>query len=223
MGARIRKVGKGGLRFRRALSVDWEIEQLTPENIVGSEGTIVQSTVFGDPYSSDARGPISILGLDFPYFKNLPTVGLEASTGIVHKISDGPFFKQRDSNLPPEIKSLISLGAWTNNLPPGESLNLQVAGLTPDNVYQIRCIFADGKNKTSPSIALEPGNHVFTYDRQSGCVAVGTFTAPTEEITIKIVSMAAEPPHINAMVLRNIDINPRIVLSQLRTIAGPKP
>lgn len=224
MTARFRnREGSGGLRFRRSLAINWTIEpNVTSESVVGKEGDLIHAIVFGDPYASFLCGPIALDETNFSYYKLAAHCDLQSSLRE-HKLVDGPFFKPRESSQAPELKALSSLGAWVNNLPMGSSLILSVTNLVPDNVYQIRCMFIDGKNKVSPKFILEPGNYEVEYDRQKGCVVVGEFTAPSDKISIKITSTTNEPPHINAMTMRIIDNNPRVVLSGLRTIAGLKP
>lgn len=219
--ARLRKIGNGGLKFKRSLSIDWATVDLSPENLVGSDGILVHAITFGDPYASNTRGPISILNISFCFFKTLSNINLTSSTGRIHKIIDGPFFKLYDQTLD-NFKSLMSLGAMTNNLPQEEWLDLTIKNLTPDKVYQINCAFFDEKKKASPLVTLNPGDHQIAYDRQQGCIAIGVFTAPTEEITIKISSLSIESPHINALVLREIGDNPRTTASRIKTIAGLK-
>jgi len=221
--ARIRKSeGLGGLRFRRNLAIDWEVEQaLSAETIIGDGGDLIHAIVFGDPYSSDAKGPISLLEIPFMYFKS-SAVSLETSAGNKHKIVDGPFFKSKVSDQSDNFKSLISLGAWSTNLPADCHLDLVVKNLVPDNVYQIRCVFIDGKNKVSPRLFLGPGNHEINYDRGQGVVAVGTFIAPDASVNIRIASGSTEPPHINAVVLRQTGYSPRTTITGLRTIYGSK-
>jgi hypothetical protein len=220
--ARIRKSdGPGGLKFKRNLAIDWLVEtELTVERVVGSDGDLICAVSFGDPCSSDTKGPISILETPFQYYQLSPDVFLESSTGNKHKLVDGPFFKLSKSDLTNELKSLASLGAWSFNLPPDCHLNLVLKNLVSDGVYQIRCMFIDGKNKVSPKLFLGPENHEINYDRQSGCIAVGTFTSPTTETIIKIASTTTTPPHINAVVLRRIGYNPRVGISGLRTISS---
>ncbi len=224
---RIRKAGNadssGGLKFRRNLNIDWSIEtELTSDTIVGNEGALVQAITFGDPYSSDARGPISIADVQFQYFKLLKNVNLESSSGLAHKVVDGPFFKLRESNFTPAVNSLASLGAWVNNLPSSSHLNMTIGELVPDGVYQVRCIFVDGKNKVSPKLFLGTEGYEINYNRQKGCVVAGIFTANDRSITIRIASKTIEPPHINAVVLRRIGYNPRTTASLLRTISDLK-
>lgn len=222
--ARIRKSDvSGGLKFKRNLTIDWLIEtELKAETLVGSDGDLVYAISFGDPYSSDIKGPISVLETPFQYYRSSSDISLESSTGNRHKLTDGPFFKLLKSNLTNELKSLASLGAWNDNLPPDCHLNLTLKNLVSDGVYQIRCMFIDGKNKVSPRLFLGPGNHEINYDRPAGCIAVGTFTAPEIETIIRIASGSEAPPHINAIVLRRVGHNPRVGISRLRTIFSSK-
>jgi len=219
--ARLRKTGNGGLKFKRSLSIDWVTADLSPENLVGSDGILVHAIIFGDPYASNIKGPISILDISFCFFKTSSNINLASSTGRTHKIVDGPFFRLYDQTID-NFKSLMSLGATAHNLPQEEWLDLTIKNLKPDKVYQINCAFFDEKNKVSPLITLNPGNHQIAYDRQQGCIAIGVFTAPTEEITIKISSLSIESPHINALVIREIGDNPRVVISRIKTIAHLK-
>lgn len=224
MTARIRNSnnGTGSFKLKRSLVIDWTTEKsLTPETLVGNDGELDRAIIFGDPYSSETKGPITILKASFLYFRN-SDVDLETSAGNQHKIVDGPFFKSKENNLPEELRSIASLGAWNNNLPANCHLILTIENLVPDNVYQIRCMFIDGKNKASPKLLLDPGNHEINYDRQHGVMAVGTFTSPDKKARIKIASGLGEAPHINAIVLRRVGYNPRATIAGLRTIYDSK-
>jgi len=215
--------GSGGLRFKRNLTIKWTVEQnVSAESIIGTNGKLVHAITFGDPYASPLQGPIILEETCFTYYKLTKHCNLQSSLRDC-KIVDGPFFKSKESEqINSEIKALSACGAWADNLPSDSFLTLNITNLIPDNVYEIRCMFVDGKNKVSPRFILDPGNYEVEYDRQNGCIVIGKFTAPTDQISIKIKSTTNQPPHINAMTMRTIDNNPRVTLSELRTIVASK-
>lgn len=200
-----------GIKLRRNLSIEWYNEELIETNILKINGDFNRAITFGDPNIVNPQSHISFSNINFNSFKLNNLTSLESSTGKLHKVIDGPFFNLKSNTLThtEDFFNLTTLGSWIPNLPPSEALLLKVSELTPDNVYQIRCIFFNGKNKGTSKVILTPDHHELEINNTTGIIAIGTFIAPIESIIIQIRSEDSKPPFINAMTLHTIGKNSR--------------
>ena len=196
-------VSKGGLKFRRNLSIEWNSVLLSSENILGSEGKLEKAIIFGDPHAINSSSAIQ--DVEFSYYATC-SANVVSSTGRQHKAVNGPFFKSGYPSLSEEEQKLFSLGSWIPNLPTEGSMFVELDDLTPDVVYEIRCIFADEKCKGSNKMLLLPGEHEFG----GGNIVIGRFTAPEKLVKIEIKSLDNRQPYINSIIVRSVDYAARI-------------
>lgn len=209
MGARIRNVSGGSIKFRRKLNIKWELEEITSESsVIGDDGTVEKAIAFGDPLTL-TKDPLILNDTEFFYFRREGSTSISSSTGRLHKVVDGPFFKSfNQSDISERSKILTSLGAWIPNLPNEEELIVKVDDIAADGVYEIRCIFSDGKSVGSKDISINSGERlVLPFD--GGTVLKGQFISPESSLKLAIKSNDQLPPFINAIVMKRLGHTPR--------------
>jgi hypothetical protein len=210
---RFRRSGAGGgLKLRRKLAVDWRIEGDVEEaSAPGGEGIVALAVAFGDPRAVGA-GALELGGVGLQPWGRVDEVDLRASTRLGGDVVDGPFFGPRNA---------LGLGAWVPNLPSGESLHVDLSGLTPDEVYQVRFVFHDAKGRGTGAPTVSPGEFRAELVPGRVSVVVGTFVAPTDRATLTIGSADGRPPFVNAMVLRRVGSQPRARIQWAGGLGGP--
>ena len=211
MGARIRNVSGGSIKFRRKLSIAWDSEEINSEySILGDDGILEKAIIFGDT-STLTNDPIILNDVEFTYFKR-GAASITSSTGRLHKVVDGPFFKSINQNeISPSLKILTSVGSWIPNLPAEEEMIIRINDLTLDGIYEVRCVFSDGKNSGSKDISINLEERMI-LPFANGTVTKGQFISSENSLRLAIKSNDNFPPFINAITLRRLGHEPRATI-----------
>lgn len=202
--ARLRKTGSGGIKFRRNFSVNWaQLSVSSGVDVVGSEGKLDRAHAFGASSS---------FFLDEVEFCPIQDGAVTSSTGRLHKVAYGQFFKPQEPAFSGALESITTFGAWCPNLPPEERLTLSIRDLNVDDAYEVRLLFSSGKKNGATKISIDD-SPLIDISTAPGCVAVARFIATEKEISVSVKSLDAVPPFINAFVLRNLGTVPRLSAS----------
>lgn len=206
--ARFRRVGSGGIKFRRNFSIEWSCLFLISEkDAVGEDGNLIIANCFG----LNSQQEISSLEATF---KSPSQEVVFSSAGREHKVVSGPFFKSQ-SGYSGSLDIITTYGAWCPTLPTGQHLYVS-QHVEIDGVYEARLIFSSGKKNGSSSLIINDEINVDMTDGSSR-VVVGRFIATKSDVSFSIKSTDAKPPLINAFILRKIGTAPRIDASILLT------
>jgi hypothetical protein len=211
MGMRFRKKnGGGGLKFKRSLSIEWNVPQQISAIEELTDGSAEKAVLFGQSAES-----VVISGLEFKNFKSSKDISLEPTTGRRSPIVSGQLFAPptyvSDSQI---LKTISSTGAWAPRLPKNEELLLKMKDLHPDCIYEIKLVFAgNGRLITSKQIKLSPSEVMIDMRESKFVMVTGTFIAPQEQLEIRICSLDDAPPFLNALILKNVGFAPKTTAS----------
>lgn len=209
MSARFHRLSNGKLKFKRNLNLHWESLQIkNSSDVLGRLGSLERAILFSDP-TQISTDDIILNGTKFEMYSE--NEKLTSSTGRLHKIVHGQFFKSQNENFEKTLIDLTSTGAWSPSLPDDEYLQLEISNLKEDVNYELRLIFSCGKRLGANSMTISPGDFKFNiHQTDHSIVAIGKFISNENKIKLQLNSnVKGQPPFINSMVLRKLGESPK--------------